>query len=398
MRRAWFETVIEARRRAKRKLPKSVYKALIAGSQKGLTLRDNVAAFDELGLTPHIVDLPTEPDLTTTIMGQELSMPVFISPTGVQAVHPEAEVAVARAAASRGTAMGLSSFGSHAVEDVVAANPKTFFQSYWVGTKEDMAARAERAQEAGAVGLILTLDWVFADGRDWGSPAIPSAIDFSTMLQHAPEVILGGKFSYLWEYVKRLRLPELSVPNMVADPSEEAPQFFDAYGQWMNSEQPTWSDIAWLRQRWDGPLMIKGITRIEDAKAAVDSGASTISVSNHGGNNFDGTPGSIRVLPEVVDAVGDEVEVIMDGGIRRGYDVVKAIAMGAKAVMIGRAYLWGLAANGQAGVANVLDIISDGIKSGLMGLGATSPSQLRRENLIIPPQFARTAGEAEREN
>ncbi len=322
-------------------------------------------------------------------------MPIMISPTGVQAIHPEGELAVARAAAERGTAMGLSSFGSKPVEDVAAANEQTFFQSYWIGTREDMLARAERARNAGAKGLIVTLDWSFSEGRDWGSPEIPNDMNLKTILKHSPEVLLAGKFTYLSRYARTLRPPELTVPNMTASPDEPAPKFFEAYGQWMQSPQPTWEDLTWLREQWGGPFMIKGITRVDDARRAVDTGASAISVSNHGGNNLDGTPASIRVLPAVVDAVGDQVEVVMDGGIRRGSDVLKAIALGAKSVMIGRAYLWGMAANGQAGVENVLDILSGGLKSGLMSLRRSSPSDLTRENLVIPHGFGRSLGTEE---
>ncbi len=388
----WFETVHEARRRAKRRLPRSVFLALVAGAQQGLTLRDNVEAYSEIGFSPHVVDLEDEPDLSTRVMGQDLSMPVLLSPTGVQAVHPEGELAAARAAANRGTAFGLSSFGSKPVEEVVAANPQTFFQSYWVGSKEDMAERAQRAKEAGAVGLIVTLDWVFSDGRDWGSPQIPSDIDLRTMIKHAPEVVFGGKFRYLWEYAKHGQLPELSVPNMAVG-GQAPPKFFDAYGAWMNTPQPSWSDVSWLREQWGGPFMVKGITRVDDAKAAVDAGATAISVSNHGGNNLDGTPATIRTLPAVADAVGDQVEVLLDGGIRRGSDVVKALAMGARAVMIGRAYLWGLAANGQPGVENVLDLLRSEITSTLMGLRRGSPSELvRDDDLIVPPGFTHDLG------
>jgi len=170
----WFETVAEAQRRAKRRLPKSVYAALVAGSERGLTVHDNIAAFSELGFAPHVAGLSAERDLTTEVMGQPISMPVIISPTGVQAVHPDGELAVARAAAARGTAMGLSSFASMAVEDVVAANPQTFFQTYWVGSRDDMSAQLDRARQAKAVGLIATLDWSFSMGRDWGSPLSPS--------------------------------------------------------------------------------------------------------------------------------------------------------------------------------------------------------------------------------
>src|ERR1700750_2410147 len=150
----WFESVAEAQRRAKRMLPSSVYMAIWAGTEHGLTLKDNVEAFGELGFAPHVAGLSTERDLSTPGMGQSISMPVLISPTGVQAVHPDGEVAVARAAAARGTAMGLSSVAPKPIEDVIAANPQLFFQMYWVGSREDMATRMERAKAAGAVGII----------------------------------------------------------------------------------------------------------------------------------------------------------------------------------------------------------------------------------------------------
>src|SRR6478735_8392705 len=158
---AWFETVAEAQRRAKKRLPKSVYGALVAGSERGITVEDNLSAFAELGFAPHVAGLSDKRDLSTTVMGQSVSMPVLISPTGVQAVHPDGEVAVARAAAARGVAMGLSSFASKPIEDVIAANPQTFFQIYWAGGRDSIVARLERARAAGAVGIILTLDWSF---------------------------------------------------------------------------------------------------------------------------------------------------------------------------------------------------------------------------------------------
>src|ERR1700722_13813044 len=179
----WFETVAVAQRRAKRHLPRDVYGALVAGAEAGVTVRDNVAAFSELGFAPHVAGLPATREMATTVMGQDISLPVLISPTGVQPVHPDGEVAVARAAAARGTAMGLSSFASKPVEAVVAANPKTFFQMYWSGSKDQMLARLERARVAGAVGLIATLDWSFSNGRDWGSPAIPEKVDLRTAIR-----------------------------------------------------------------------------------------------------------------------------------------------------------------------------------------------------------------------
>ena len=185
-RSGWFETVAEAQRRAEKRLPKSVYSALLAGSERGISYDDNVAAFGELGFAPHIADLSATRDQSTHVMGQDISLPVIISPTGVQAVHPDGEVAVARAAAARGTAVGLSSFGSKPVEEVVAANPQTFFQMYWMGDRDTMVRRMDRARDAGAVGLIVTLDWSFSHGRDWGSPSIPDKIDVRTMARFAP--------------------------------------------------------------------------------------------------------------------------------------------------------------------------------------------------------------------
>ena len=386
----WFETVAEAQRLAKKRLPKSVYMALVAGSEKGITLDDNMRAFSELGFAPLVAGMPEERDLSTEVMGQPLSMPVMISPTGVQAVHPEGEVAVARAAAARGVAIGLSAFASKPIEEVVEANPQTFLQTYWVGEREQMEKRVERAREAGAVGMILTTDWTFAFGRDWGSPTIPEQMNLKTMVQFAPEALIRPQWSL--HFAKTGYIPDLTVPNMTAKRGEEAPTFFAAYGEWMHSPNPTWEDVRWLREQWDGPFMLKGVMRVDDAKRAVDAGVTAISVSNHGGNNLDGTPASIRALPAIAEAVGDQIEVVLDGGIRRGSDVVKAVALGAKAAMIGRAYLWGLAANGQAGVENVLDILRAGIDSGLMGLGQTSVQDLSANDLVIPPDFERNLG------
>jgi pre-mycofactocin synthase len=385
----WFETVAEAQRRAKKRLPKSVYGALIAGSERGITVEDNVTAYSELGFAPHAAGFAQSRDLTTKVMGQEISFPVLISPTGVQAVHPGGEVAMARAAAARGTAMGLSSFASMPVEEVVEACPQTFFQIYWIGTRDQIAARVERARAAGAVGLIATLDWSFSHGRDWGSPTIPETVNLQAMLRFAPEALAHP--SWLLSFARTGKYPDLTTPNMVPK-GEQGPTFFGAYGEWMGTPPPSWDDVAWLREQWGGPFMLKGVSRVDDAKRAVDAGVSAISVSNHGGNNLDGTPATIRALPAVAAAVGQEIDVLLDGGIRRGSDVVKAVALGARAVMIGRAGLWGLAANGQAGVENVLDILRSGIESALLGLGHSSVSQLSPDDLVIPEGFARHLG------
>jgi pre-mycofactocin synthase len=381
----WFESVAEAQRRAKKRLPKSIFDALLAGSEQGATLSDNVSAFGELGFLPRIAaDVSAARDQATTVLGQPVSLPVMISPTGVQAVNPDGEVAVARAAAAAGTAMGLSSFASKSIEDVIAANPATFFQIYWLGDRDRILQIVDRAKQAGAKGLIVTLDWTFAHRRDWGSPSIPERIDVRAMAKLAPEALARPR--WLAEFVRSGKLPDLTAPNLTP-PGGEAPTFFGAYGEWIQTSLPSWDDIAWLRKEWGGPFMVKGIMHTDDARRAVDIGATTISVSNHGGNNLDGTPASIRALPGIVEAVGREIEVVLDGGIRRGSDVVKALALGARAVLIGRAYLWGLAASGEAGVVNVLDILRSGIDETLMGLGRDSVHDLVPGDLLIGRDF-----------
>ncbi len=385
----WFETVEIARERARKTLPASVFGALKGGSEAGETLDDNTAAFRELGFVPTVAGKPAERDQSVEVMGQHLSMPVMVSPTGVQMVHPDAEIGIAKATAARGTAIGLSSFGSTAMETVVAHNPQTFFQVYWCGSRDEMTARIDRAKRAGVAGLIVTLDWSFSHGRDWGSPAIPEQLDLRTSIKHAPELVTRPRYAmrYLRYVLEHKALPDLHVPNMVPE-GERLPGFFEAYGQWMGTPPPTWDDLAWLRQQWDGPFMLKGIMRVSDAKAAVDAGFSAISVSNHGGNNLDTTPASVRALPLVAEAVGDQIEVVMDGGIRRGSDVVKAVALGAKAVMIGRASLWALAVGGQPGVENVFDVLRNGIDSAMLGLGKGTLDELSPADIIVPDGFS----------
>ena len=210
-RNPWFETVAVAQRRAKKRLPRSVYGALVAGSERGVSADDNTAAFAELGFAPHIAGQKPERTMDTTVMGLPVSLPVIISPTGVQAVHPQGEVAVARAAAARGTVIGLSNFASKSIEEVVEANPNTFFQMYWTGDRDVMIQRMDRARAAGAKGLIATLDWSFSMGRDWGSPEIPEKIDLKTMIRLSPQVITKPR--WMWEFGRVGHIPDLTAPT-----------------------------------------------------------------------------------------------------------------------------------------------------------------------------------------
>jgi len=398
----WFESVAVAQQRARKRLPKPVYDALLAGSERGQSVSDNQSAFAELGLAPHVAGQQAERSQATRVMGQDVSVPVLISPTGVQAVHPDGEVAVARAAASRGTVMGLSNFASKSIEEVAATGATTFFQMYWTGDRDQMIQRMERAHAAGAQGLIATLDWSFSIGRDWGSPEIPEKVDLKTMIRMAPKVATKPRWLYQFgqHYRQTGQLIDLGAPNL-ASPGPDgrlgaAPTFFSAYYEWMTTPPPSWDDVAWMREAWaqlsGTSFMLKGVCRIDDALRAVDAGVTAISVSNHGGNNLDGTPAAIRMVAPIAGKVGDQLEVVMDGGVRRGSDVVKALALGARAVMIGRAYLWGLAANGQAGVENVLDLLRGGIDSALLGLGHSSIHNLSPEDLVIPAGFHRELG------
>ena len=385
--RDWFESVAEARRRARRRLPRPVFLAIEAGAEAGVTRADNTAAFGELRFAPpRLADLPPARDQRTSVLGVDIELPVLASPVGAQAVHPLGEVAIALGTRDAGTAMGLSEFASRPAAAVAAVNPKLFFQVHWSADRDTLLARAQAARAAGAKALIVTLDWSFASGRDWGSPAIPERLGLATLARLAPAGLARPR--YLIDWLRHGGLPDLTVPNMAKNPGEPAPGFFAAYRSWAAVPPPTWADIAWLRAQWGGELLIKGVMRPDDARRAIDAGATAVSVSNHGGNNLDGTPASIRALPGVAAAVGGQAEVLLDGGVRRGGDVVKALALGARAVMIGRACLWGLAAGGPAGVRNVFDILRAGIDSTLLALGRESIHDLGPDDVIVPDRFA----------
>jgi heme/flavin dehydrogenase (mycofactocin system) len=385
--RDWFETVAEARRRARRRLPRPVFQALEAGAEAGVTRADNVAAFAAIRFAPpRLADLAAHRDLRTSVLGTEIALPVIASPVGAQAVHPLGEVGVAIGTRDAGTALGLSEFASRPAAEVAAVNPRMFFQVHWSASRDALLARAETARASGATALIVTLDWSFPGGRDWGSPAIPERLDAATLARLAPAGL--ARPGYLLGWLRHGGLPSLTVPNM-AVAGGPAPGFFAAYREWMKVPPPSWADIAWLRAQWGGPFLVKGVMRPDDARRAVDAGATAVSVSNHGGNNLDGTPASIRALPGVAAAVGGGAEILLDGGIRRGGDVVKALALGARAVMVGRAPLWGLAAGGPAGVRNVFEILRGGIDSALLALGRESVHDLEPSDVILPEDFAR---------
>jgi heme/flavin dehydrogenase (mycofactocin system) len=386
-----FETVAEAERRARQILPKFLYVAIKGGVESGISLADNQAAFNELRLLPKIATGLSGPrDQATTLLGQELALPVYLSPTGAQSsIRPGGELASARAAAAAGTAFGVSSFSSTAIEEIVKVNPLAFHQMFWLGSREKMEAIVERARNAGAKALIVTLDFVFAHRKDWGTPLsiahLPNPSRAQLARYYGGQMITSPK--WLYGFLRERILPQATVPNL-GTPEQPDPPFFPAFIEWMQTPPPTWADIAWLREEWGGPFVVKGIAHPDDARQAVDAGATAIAVSNYGGGNLDGTPATIRLLPAIVDAVGGQVEIVLDGGIQRGSDVVKAIALGARAVGIGRSFLWGLTVNGEAGVTNVLQIIRSGIDETLNGLGRASIHDVTADDVVVPDGFA----------
>lgn len=384
-----IETVGEAERRAKKVLPRDVFVALQAGSDSGATMRGNLSAFEEIGLIPRVgVELKPNLELTTSFMGEPIDLPVVIAPAAAQAMHPDAEVAVARAAKRAGTAMGLSNFASVPIEDVQRENPNTYAHVYLSGDRETIAGRVERFRRAGAKGLIFTMDLsggrVAAQPRDWGSPVYPDGIDLKTMLRYAPTSLAHP--GWLFRYLRRGEVPGLHAPNM-SKSDGVVPTLVGGLYEWMDTRVPTWDDVAWLRELWGGPFMVKGVLTPDDARRAVDIGATTIGVSNHGGNNLDTTPSPLRFLPAVVDAVGDQAEVTFDSGIRRGTDVIKALALGARAVLIGRPWFYGLSVDGERGVYEVLESFRITIERTLVGLGKSSIHDVTIDDLVIPDGF-----------
>ena len=314
---AWFESVAVAQRRAKRRLPKSVYSALIAGSEAGVTLADNLAAFGELGFAPHVADLPPARDMATTVMGQTISLPVLISPTGVQSVHPDGEIAVARAAAARGTAMGLELVRVQAGRGGRRGEPADVLSDLLV-----RLARADRRPRGARPRRGRGRDDRHARLDVLAQPRLGQSVD---PRQHRPQGdgaarARGPRPPGVARGLGPRRhptRPDRSEP----DPARRAAADVLRRLRRVDADRrpPTWEDLRWLREQWDGPFMLKGITRVDDARHALDAGFSAISVSNHGGNNLDSTPASIRALPAIAEAVGDQIEVLLDGGIRRGW-------------------------------------------------------------------------------
>jgi isopentenyl diphosphate isomerase/L-lactate dehydrogenase-like FMN-dependent dehydrogenase len=377
-----IESVANAHVRARRRLPRTVYWRVAGATEAERTVRDNVRAFEEIGFRPRAAAAPREYETATTVVGQQLSMPVIISPVGgLHSVHPSGEATVARAAAGAGTAMGLSMYASDSIEAAVAENENSWFQLYFTGDRDHVAAAIRRAAAARSKALIVTIDHIqgsVAPDRPMG-PLLPDDSSLRSLSRFAPYVMTKPR--WLVEFLRGgIRM---EVPNVLqADGS--ATDFFEAFRLLLTVTPPTWDDLAWVREQWDGPLILKGIMHPDDARRAIDIGAQAVSVSNHGGNAMDSSPGTLRVLPDIVAAADGRIEVLLDGGVRRGSDVVKALALGARAVLIGRAFVFPYAVRGGQGVAEVLEVFRRGITKTLGGIGCSSVHGLDPSCLVQP--------------
>ncbi len=380
-------SVAHARREAKRRLPKSVYWWTEAGTELRRTVRANRDGFKEIGLQGRVLDSHKPRGLATTVLGREISMPVITTPAGfIRIAHPDGELGVARAAEAAGTAAGIGILASYPIEEITAAASDVWFQLYMIGGREGSALAIERAKRAGCRVLIVTVDFAALSGamdRPRGQPGVPDRVDLATALRYAPEMLTRP----LWALNFLRAGLELTFPNAPPAGGEAVLTTGQAAAGIM-AHPPTWDDIAWARRQWDGPLVVKGITAVEDARRAVAEGVDAISVSNHGGNSLDGSPATIRALPAIVEAVNGELEVFLDGGVRRGSDVVKALALGARAVLVGRPYIWALAAGGEAGVRQILEVYRQGIEGTLKLIGCPSVQELNPSHLRLPPASA----------
>jgi len=375
--------VDDLRRLAQRRLPRVVFDYLDGGAEDELTLRENRRAFEAVTFRPrHAVALPVC-DLGTTVLGAALSFPVLLAPVGYsRLMHPDGEPAAARAAGAAGLGYILSTVSGYPLEAVKAASTgPLWYQLYVIGGRAAATAAIERARAAGFSALVITIDTAVAGMRER---------DHRNGMAQLLGDDLGAKLPFLPQFLSHPRWllaflrggSVLQLPNVVV-PGRGALPLMDVTSA-LADAAVTWDDVRWLGELWRGPIVIKGVLTGEDARRAVDAGAAAVVVSNHGGRQLDGVPASLRALPEVVAAVAGRAEVLMDGGIRRGGDIIKALCLGARAVLVGRAYAYGLAAAGGAGVARALEILRSDAERTLKLLGCPAISNLDRSFVAVP--------------
>ncbi len=373
----------DLRARARRRVPRAVFDYLDGGAEAEVTLRENCRAFQEITFRPRGAVAVERCDLTTRILGHELSFPAMLAPVGYsRLMHPGGEVAAARAAGNAGTGYILSTISGHKLENVKAASPgPVWYQLYLLGGREAAESAIERARRCGFSALVITVDTPVAGIRERdfrnGMKELLSSSPFAK-LPYVPNIVAHP--GWLLDFLRDGGVPKLE--NIVI-PGQGPMPLVDV-GAALARAVVTWEDLRWIRQAWPGPIIVKGIRTAEDARRSLDEGAAAVVVSNHGGRQLDSVPASLRALPEIVKAVDARVPVLMDGGIRRGSDIVKALCFGASAVLVGRAYAYGLAAAGEAGVARALQILRDDVERTLRLLGCASVGELDSSYVNVP--------------
>jgi isopentenyl diphosphate isomerase/L-lactate dehydrogenase-like FMN-dependent dehydrogenase len=385
-----ISTVDDARRLAWRRLPRAVFDYIDGGAGGESTMRANRSVIEAVEFRPQIgvtVGVPG-PQLATTVLGFNLSMPLLLSPIGyTRMMEPAGDLAAARAAGKAGTIFTLSSMTGHDMTDVMAAaKGPAWFQLYFLGGRAGAEQLVERARKAGFDSLVVTMDTQITSNREREARhhmTPPLKVDLRTMAKMAPQVSV--RLNWLADVAHdRFHLEIANAASLSF--AGRAVSTEEALSRW-TKEPARWEDFAWLREQWPGLILAKGVTTGPDAKRAVDAGADAIIVSNHGGRQLDCVPGALRSLTEVVEAVGPQVEVLVDSGFRRGQDVAKAIALGARAVMVGRPWAYGLAAAGEAGVDRVLSLFRDDLDRTMRLLGCASVANLDRSYVRVPPDW-----------
>lgn len=367
--------IADLRRLARKRLPRAVFDYVDGGAEDERTLADNVQAFRDVTFRARNAVAIRNCALKTRVLGQEISFPAMLAPVGyTRLMHPGGEVAAARAAGDAGTGFILSTISGHKMENVKAATKApAWYQLYLVGGREAAMAGMERAQNAGFSALVITVDTPVAGMRERdprnGMRELVGASVFAK-LPYVPNILAHPR--WLISYLMDGGSPKLE--NVVI-PGKGPMALLDVTSA-LAAAAVEWADLKWIREVWKGPIVVKGILTGDDARRAADEGAAAVVVSNHGGRQLDGVSASLRALPEVVAAVNDRIEVFMDGGVRRGSDIVKALCLGARAVLCGRAYAYGLGAAGEAGVARALEILKDDVTRTLYLLGCPSVSEL----------------------
>ncbi len=360
---------------ARRRLPRVVFDYLDGGAEGEVTLRENRRAFEAVTFRPRHAVPVTRCDARTTVLGFDLSFPALLAPVGYsRLMHHGGEVVAARAAGAAGTIYILSTLSGHRLEDVKAATPgPAWYQLYLTGGREAAEGAIERARVSGFSALVITIDSPVAGMRERdfrGGQTQLLGQNWLAKIPYLPQMLLHP--AWLVRFLLDGGVPRL--PNIVI-PGEGPMPLIDV-GAALAQNAFTWEDMRWIREIWPGPIVIKGVLTEHDARRAIDEGAAGIVVSNHGGRQLDGLPATLNALPEVVAAVDGKADVLVDGGIRRGSDIIKALCLGARAVLVGRAYAYGLAAAGEAGVARALEILRTDVERTLTLLGCRSVGDL----------------------